>query len=895
MKDTSGTACRIKITLGNETREELIDRTAFTIGRGRDADVQITSPNISRVHLTVEIRNGSIWIADFGSANGSFINNKEIARHQATLYQPGDKIKLGEAKELLTLEIREPLRLVVPPGEINLDDTQPEYDLQLPPTPAEIPLPPPIQRVAEIDHSAAERILNQARALAYQLREAAEIDAKKIADTAQLQARETIEKADTDVQKSLASANVEAQKIISSAHLRAEEIDAQARLQSTYKLKEAEEDTKIKVEEMLDNAKIAGEKILAEFKPRGEKLVTEARQQATAIKTAAQEEADKLLQETYQKCTSSQISSEEKAHKTAEEAHQKAEFILQESQDEVDQILKDVKESIRKMRQTNENDLSEIKLQSEKKAQQRLDQAKLEADKIVSQTSSQADAQKQSILSKATEEAKEIVNEAIRKSKLAGQEVTRTFHEEHFKLGQTRETLERDVARIGQKHTEVEKQFSLRNEKLNGLNIKIEAAEKLLGETELASKQRVSDLQFRISSLEETLATKAKAVDALDLSAKEALERRQQEEENTLRIKSECELILKKVNDLETQERQLVERSSSLDKQINQERIRLKENLEAQMVNERKEITSEIKRLREQSVADHAKQKIAQDEELAVLKRRELELIKSLRAEADAKARLVRKHKAIETAKALEIYLTPKLQEALKTQVLPESFQNFFQDITAVLTNMVAEENSKEASSSEIMHPAASISDFTNTKKRKRIFIHAAGIFVLLLVTLFYLQEKYGDHRSAAEVFAEELREKEAKRPKFVPEITSDYKTSYTDNIIYTDTYAQFKSDSQAQAKWIRDLNKFFINKLNLNENSVVKFIPVENELVTQLQEKRNIIHFETQDDDIKAMRDIEQTSVEKLTEVLGGHANYKAFREFEKNYFQQNRMPASK
>ena len=89
MKEARVPLCRIKILTGNEIREELVEKTAFTIGRGRDADIQIASPNISRVHLSVEIRASACWVSDFGSANGSFINNKEIARHQACTEWPG--------------------------------------------------------------------------------------------------------------------------------------------------------------------------------------------------------------------------------------------------------------------------------------------------------------------------------------------------------------------------------------------------------------------------------------------------------------------------------------------------------------------------------------------------------------------------------------------------------------------------------------------------------------------------------------------------------------------------------------------------------------------------------------------------------------------------------------
>ena len=867
--------CRIRITLGDDVREELVEKSAFTIGRGRDADIQIASPNISRIHLTVEIREGAIWVADFGSSNGSFINSKEIARHQAVQYKAGEVIKLGEAKELFTLELRETIAVAhssvssASPNEINLDDTQPEIEL----APPKIQPLPKAAVVASIDHAAAERILNQARALAEQLRDAAEIDAKKI----------------------LGDAKTVAKTLVDDAVLESQKTQKDAEVRAVQFLKDAEEGTKDKVTEIYRKANAAGDQILAEYKPRAEKLVGDARQQAALIKTTAQEEADKLLKETYQKCTSVQISAEEKANQTEKEAHQKSELILKGAQTEVDQILRDAQKSSRKMRQNNEQDLSEIKLQSEKQAQKRLEQAKLESDKILAQATELGESQKQSVISKGHEEAKEIVNEAKRKAKLSAQEISRGFQDEHVKLGQIRETLERDITRFGLQRIEAEKLSVTANDELSSAKVKLDEIKKHLSETEIACKQRVSELQFQVASLDEAAATKTKALEALELRANEALEKRHIDEEEALQLRNESTALKKNIFDQQAQEAQLVNRLTSLDKQIELERSRLKENLDSDMSVLRKEVTADIKKMRDQANVDHAKSRASQDAELANLRNKELDLIKSLRGEADAKAKLARRHQAIEMARALEIYLTPKLQDALKTQDLPaEHFQTFFKDITTVVTNLLVDDSPSGADAGQIMSPTASIADFTNAKKRKKLFMKVSAATITLLGILFYFQDKYGDHRSASELFAEELREKEAKKPKFTPTITNDYKSSYTDNVIFTDSYAQFKSDSQKQSRWIKDLNKFFINDLNLTENSVVKFIPLESELVSQLQEKRKIIHFESQNDDIKNMRDLEQASVDKLTKVLGGEENYQAFRKFEKNYFQQNRMPAS-
>ncbi len=860
MKDASGPNCRIKIALGNEIREELIAKSAFTIGRGRDSDIQIVSPNISRVHLSVEIRENTFWVSDFGSANGSFINNKEIGRHQAIQYKIGDQIRLGESKEIIVLEFRE-AKLTAPPpppAEINLDETKPDAHLHA----AQQALAQPVRSVV-IDHSAVERILNQARALAAQLKDAAEIEAKKILNGAQTGAFQ---------------------------------ISAEAKLQAIQIMKEAEDGTKSRVEEIIRKAHRDGDQVLAEYKPRAEKLVADARIAATTIKNSAQEETDGLLNDAYQKCNTLISAAEETVSNIDKEAKRGAELILNEAQGEVDRILRDTQESSRKIRIKNEQDLSEIKLDSEKKAQQRLDQAKNECDKIIAHASAHAESQKQNLLARANEEAKDIINEATRKAKLSSQEITRQFQDDHVKLGQTKESLERNISRLAQQRDDAEKHQIEAHDALLATKHKLDEVQKQLGEAELLTKKRGSELHSQILNLEESLAGKTKAIEKLETGSLEVLAKRKQEEEITLQLRSESVALQTKVKDLQTQQTQLETRLSSLDKQIDQERSRLKESLDSEMSLLRKDATLEIKKIREQANVDHAKSRASQDSELANLKNKELDLIKTLRAEADAKTKLAKKHQAIEMARALEIYLTPKLQSALKLQDLPAAnFQTFFQDITAVVTNLMVDDSASGADPGLTQSASSMGIPVKQHRARKKVFAAVAGVAIVGFASLFYYQEKYGDHRSASEIFAEELRDREAKKPKFVPDITNDYKHSYTDNVIFTESYTEFKSDPKQQSKWIRDLNKFFINDLKLNENSVVRFIPLESGLISQLQEKQKIIHFETQTEDIRLMRELEVASVDRLTEIVGGEKNYKAFREFEKNYFQQHRMPASK
>lgn len=63
------------------------------IGRDKLADIQITDPNISRKHALVHRQGDSYYIADYGSRNGTYLNDQKID-HDMELKKE-DMIKIG--------------------------------------------------------------------------------------------------------------------------------------------------------------------------------------------------------------------------------------------------------------------------------------------------------------------------------------------------------------------------------------------------------------------------------------------------------------------------------------------------------------------------------------------------------------------------------------------------------------------------------------------------------------------------------------------------------------------------------------------------------------------------------------------------------------------------------
>ena len=75
-----------------EGLEVPMDRERVVIGRGREADLTLAEPTISRQHAAIEWDGGGYVLQDLGSTNGSRVNGRRETR--ARLCE-GDEIELG--------------------------------------------------------------------------------------------------------------------------------------------------------------------------------------------------------------------------------------------------------------------------------------------------------------------------------------------------------------------------------------------------------------------------------------------------------------------------------------------------------------------------------------------------------------------------------------------------------------------------------------------------------------------------------------------------------------------------------------------------------------------------------------------------------------------------------
>lgn len=71
----------------------------FVIGRGKDCDLAVDQPAVSRQHAVLRRDGSDLWIEDLGSSNGTFVNGSRTSR---SILGPGDRFSIGASNFSVT-------------------------------------------------------------------------------------------------------------------------------------------------------------------------------------------------------------------------------------------------------------------------------------------------------------------------------------------------------------------------------------------------------------------------------------------------------------------------------------------------------------------------------------------------------------------------------------------------------------------------------------------------------------------------------------------------------------------------------------------------------------------------------------------------------------------------
>jgi pSer/pThr/pTyr-binding forkhead associated (FHA) protein len=80
----------------------LVPTAQFVIGRDEDCQLRPSSPAVSKRHCAILIKNGQVFLKDFGSTNGTFVNDTPVTGEVEVKHD--DQIRVGPLEFVLRLK-----------------------------------------------------------------------------------------------------------------------------------------------------------------------------------------------------------------------------------------------------------------------------------------------------------------------------------------------------------------------------------------------------------------------------------------------------------------------------------------------------------------------------------------------------------------------------------------------------------------------------------------------------------------------------------------------------------------------------------------------------------------------------------------------------------------------
>jgi hypothetical protein len=135
---------------------------------------------------------------------------------------------------------------------------------------------------------------------------------------------------------------------------------------------------------------------------------------------------------------------------------------------------------------------------------------------------------------------------------------------------------------------------------------------------------------------------------------------------------------------------------------------------------------------------------------------------------------------------------------------------------------------------------------------------------------------------------AQEERRADLEQRKFNPTQTKDYKTTYVDNVVYTENFVATYSSDAFQRKLLEKLAPYMFKTWKTDESTVIQLLGMSTTLVKTLAEKKDGIHPDFIPQGLEKMRQIETEADGRMRRLLGSNVRVESFKKFEKRFYEE-------
>lgn len=338
---------KVKVTIHNDGSTESVEvnKTLFTLGRSMDCDVALADPNVSRLHATVEVVDGKVYIEDKNSSNGTLVNQKRIGALQPVLLKKGDTVQFGKSPFAIVIDVMEPVQARPNfQNEYKAPEKTPKLNSDIP----AVRKAPTAQQPVATSKKEAEPVFQNL---------SPRLEPQKKSQSVEPVEKASTEKSPTDPsEKFLFEAKRKAAQTILQG-----ELEAEKAVQSIYeKAKAAQKETDEKIAEQLLKAQQQAENLIVQAELESKEIVKEARRVAQTMRTEVEGYVEKIKDEVLAEAQAEKKEIIDNAESYVEEQNRE---VLRKAQKEAEEI----KASALAFEKKLKNDLAELENSSVEK------------------------------------------------------------------------------------------------------------------------------------------------------------------------------------------------------------------------------------------------------------------------------------------------------------------------------------------------------------------------------------------------------------------------------------------------------------------------------------------------------------------------------------------------
>lgn len=149
-----------------------------------------------------------------------------------------------------------------------------------------------------------------------------------------------------------------------------------------------------------------------------------------------------------------------------------------------------------------------------------------------------------------------------------------------------------------------------------------------------------------------------------------------------------------------------------------------------------------------------------------------------------------------------------------------------------------------------------------------------------------YSKDMMTQEKSASDIFVKQQKEAWKEKYSFNPPTTVGYKTTFTDNVLYTTNFEPVMDDEIFQNDWILRVHDFMVKELELSEDVAINYISAEGTVIKELAQLKKEITPQFKDQGIAKLTAAEETHIGWLKEKLSSPEKAQKFAEFRKKFF---------